>query len=85
MPMIFLGKVLGGSMEIECPECGGTGRCEYERHVVDYERGGYIDGYFDDCDECGGTGEIKVDIEQDEEDEEEVFIVVNLNNTGSIH
>ena len=34
---------------IPCPQCGGEGRVEYERPVVDYERGGYLEGYYDEC------------------------------------
>jgi len=41
-----------------CPECGGEGKVEYERAVVDWTRGGYLEGYMDDCEECNGTGEI---------------------------
>ena len=44
---------------IPCPQCGGEGRVEYERPVVDYERGGYLEGYYDECDECGGFGEVE--------------------------
>ena len=36
---------------IPCPQCGGEGRVEYERPVVDYERGGYLAGCYDECDE----------------------------------
>ena len=86
MPMIFLGKVLGGVMVIECPQCGGEGRCEYERGVVDWKHGGYLEAFMDECDECQGSGEVEIEVEEeDDEDEEELFVVVNLNNTGSIH
>ena len=50
---------------IQSPECGGEGRCEYERAIVDYERGGYLVGYYDDCEECRGSGEVELDIERD--------------------
>lgn len=41
-----------------CPECGGEGECEYERPVVDYTNGGYLEGYMDTCDTCDGEGYI---------------------------
>lgn len=41
-----------------CPECGGEGECEYERPVVDYTNGGYLEGYMDTCDTCEGEGYI---------------------------
>jgi len=73
-------------MVIECPQCGGSGRYEYEKAVVDWEHGGYLTGYFAECDECQGSGEIEIEVEEEDEDEdEELFIVVNLNNTGAIH
>ena len=37
---------------VVCPECGGEGRCEYERAVVDYMRGGDLEGYIDECEKC---------------------------------
>jgi DnaJ-class molecular chaperone len=46
---------------INCPECGGEGRCEYE-----YARPGSFDNpegsyeaYWADCENCGGRGEIE--------------------------
>ena len=66
--------------EIECPECGGEGRCEYEVAVVDYEHGGYLAGKMMECQLCEGYGEITV-----EEEEDELDIIVQLENTGSIH
>ena len=33
-----------------CLECGGEGECEYERPVVDYTNGGYLEGYMDTVD-----------------------------------
>ena len=41
-----------------CPECGGEGECEYERPVVDWNNGGYLEGYMDTCDTCEGEGYI---------------------------
>tara|TARA_S200002703_G_scaffold153961_1_gene156128 strand:+ start:1367 stop:1534 length:168 start_codon:yes stop_codon:yes gene_type:complete len=41
-----------------CTECGGEGELEYERAVVDWIRGGYLEGYMNDCEKCNGTGEI---------------------------
>lgn len=42
-----------------CEECGGEGRLEYERPVVDWNNGGYLEGYMDDCHICDGTGEFE--------------------------
>jgi DnaJ-class molecular chaperone len=58
----------GISMMKPCPECGGEGRREYERPVIDYVNGGYLEGYMDTCDECGGYGEVEA--EEDEEEEQ---------------
>ena len=41
---------------IKCPECGGEGECEYERSVIDWNDGGYLEGYMDTCDTCEGEG-----------------------------
>jgi DnaJ-class molecular chaperone len=46
---------------IKCPECGGEGLCEYERAVVDWNDGGYLEGYTDTCDTCEGEGYIEDD------------------------
>lgn len=48
-----------------CPECGGEGMVEYERPVIDYVNGGYLEGYIDTCDTCQGDGEIELDYEKD--------------------
>ena len=48
-------------IDYECPECGGEGRLEYERAVVDWEHGGYLEGYMDECFRCDGYGEVKID------------------------
>ena len=45
-----------------CDECGGEGQVEYERSVVDWGSGGYLEGYMDDCDKCNGSGELEYDI-----------------------
>lgn len=39
-----------------CPECGGDGELEYERPVVDWMNGGYLEGYMDVCYNCSGDG-----------------------------
>jgi len=65
--------------EIECPECEGEGELEYEVAVVDYDHGGYLAGKFMDCERCGGNGYLVVD------EEDELQIIVQLDNTGSIH
>jgi|TARA_R100000995_G_scaffold82929_2_gene57704 DnaJ-class molecular chaperone len=41
-----------------CEECGGDGQVEYERPVVDFNRGGYLEGYMDNCEQCNGSGEV---------------------------
>lgn len=47
--------------EIECPECGGEGRCEYEVAVVDWKHGGYLTTEMATCETCDGWGEITVE------------------------
>lgn len=54
--------------QIECPECGGEGCCEYDKPVVDWNNGGYIDTEVATCEMCDGCGEIT--IEEDEDDDE---------------
>jgi DnaJ-class molecular chaperone len=51
---------------VNCPDCEGWGRREYDKPVVDYVNGGYIDVVWGICDSCEGSG----DIEEEEEDEE---------------
>lgn len=65
--------------EIECPECGGEGECEYEVSVVDYQHGGYLKGEVMTCQRCHGDGFIGAG------EEDELDILVQLDNTGSIH
>jgi DnaJ-class molecular chaperone len=48
-----------------CPECSGEGEVEFERAVVDWNHGGYIDGYMDTCPTCEGDGFVA--IEEDDE------------------
>lgn len=56
-------------MEIDCPECDGEGRCEYERAVPMSNSNpyGYLEGYWANCDNCGGTGIIEADLDDDDE------------------
>ena len=49
-------------MEVDCPECGGEGRCEYEEAVVDWDHGGYLKGVVKTCERCDGYGAIEVDM-----------------------
>ena len=42
-----------------CPDCDGEGRREYEKPVVDYVNGGFIDVVWDTCETCDGSGEVK--------------------------
>jgi DnaJ-class molecular chaperone len=51
-----------------CPECDGTGRCEYEKPVIDYMNGGFLDMVMDVCEECSGSGQVEDDGEEDEID-----------------
>jgi Ribonuclease G/E len=48
---------------ILCPECGGEGELEYERAVVDWNHGGYLEGYMDTCNHCDGEGYVESDDE----------------------
>ena len=50
---------------IDCPECGGEGRCEYEREVPMSNSNpyGYLEDYWAECDNCQGTGQIEADEE----------------------
>ena len=43
---------------IDCPVCEGAQVIEYERPVIDWQHGGYIEGYHDDCEYCKGAGEV---------------------------
>ena len=52
----------------QCPECDGTGQCEYEKPVVDYMNGGFLDMVMDVCEECDGSGRVDDDREEDEID-----------------
>jgi len=51
-------------MGVSCPDCEGWGCREYDRPVVDYINGGFIDVAWDTCETCDGSG----DIEQDEDE-----------------
>lgn len=67
---------------VTCPECDGEGRLEYEIAVPDFGayRGGELQGKIMDCEMCEGCGEVEVEIT-----EEELQIIVQLENSGSIH
>jgi DnaJ-class molecular chaperone len=63
-----MGKVKGLFMDkqeamIDCPECDGTGDCEYEREVPmsNSNPEGYLEDYWAKCVNCGGTGIIERD------------------------
>lgn len=49
-----------------CDECGGEGEAEYERAVVDWNNGGWLEAYTDVCDVCEGEGYVEADIEEEE-------------------
>ena len=49
-------------IDYECPLCDGAGRLEYERPVVDWVHGGYLEGYMDDCEKCDGAGEVQIEM-----------------------
>ena len=38
------------------PDCEGWGGREYDKPVVDYVNGGFIDGVWDTCENCDGSG-----------------------------
>lgn len=44
-----------------CDECGGEGEVEYERAVVDWNNGGWLEGYTDLCNVCEGEGYVNYD------------------------
>jgi DnaJ-class molecular chaperone len=52
--------------EIDCPECGGEGRVEYEFNVIDHIRGGEVVGLVRECRMCEGSGVIYVEPADDE-------------------
>lgn len=52
--------------QIECPECGGEGRREYEVPVVDWRHGGYLSSEWATCEMCFGLGEITVETDEDD-------------------
>jgi len=57
------------NLDIDCPECDGEGRCEYERAVPMSNSNpyGYLEDYWADCENCGGTGIIEDDLDDDDE------------------
>jgi DnaJ-class molecular chaperone len=69
--MSKIGNYVVGLQEamIDCPECDGEGRCEYERAVPMSNSNpyGYLEGYWAECENCGGTGIIEADLEDDDE------------------
>ena len=48
-------------MEVDCPECDGQGRCEYEEAVIDWDHGGYLKGVVKTCQKCFGIGVIEAE------------------------
>mgnify|MGYP007073331746 CR=1 FL=1 len=50
---------------VTCKECCGDGEVEYDHYVVDWDRGGYIDGRIETCEVCGGDGYVEADIEEE--------------------
>ena len=70
--MSKIGNYVVGLQEamIDCPECSGTGECEYEyaRKGSFDNPEGYLEDYWADCENCGGTGIIEVDVEDDEDE-----------------
>ena len=57
------------NLDIDCPECDGEGRCEYERAVPMSNSNpyGYLEDYWATCENCGGTGIIEDDLDDDDE------------------
>lgn len=52
---------------VNCPECDGHGRCEYERAVPMSNSNpyGYLEDYWAECENCHGYGEVLADEEED--------------------
>ena len=75
-------ELLDGVAIIVCPDCDGDGQVEYEVGEADWgaPRGGELVGRVMTCELCEGSGELEVEIEEDE-----MQIIVQLENTGSIH
>ena len=56
-------------MKVDCPECAGKGKAEYERFVVVGPTGGYYEDFWNECENCNGSGSIEVDEEDLEEED----------------
>jgi|GEM_PF-1177926 hypothetical protein len=50
---------------MKCKLCDGSGEAYYEKPVVDYQNGGFLDTVLMECDDCGGSGEVE---DEDEDD-----------------
>lgn len=65
----------GGPIEIECPDCGGSGFDPHEDNPFAQCHTCYGEGSIesDDCTRCGGIGEIDDDsfADQDEDEDED--------------
>jgi DnaJ-class molecular chaperone len=55
---------------VECPQCEGWGRCEYERAVpASFSNSyGYLEDFWDDCEVCDGLGQIEEELEEEDEE-----------------
>lgn len=56
--------------EVECPECLGDGRVEYDFNVIDQFRGGEIVSRVLTCRMCDGSGVIYVEGGLDDDKDE---------------
>lgn len=61
-------KLMPWEKEVECPECGGFGECEYEYGMPDPMawRGGELQDCTEECHECQGRGVVIVEREESE-------------------
>lgn len=80
--MTSSGKQSPGMVWVECPLCEGSGELVYEVGESDFgaPRGGELIAKSGVCSLCDGDGEIEV-----EDDEEEMEIIVQLDNSGALH
>lgn len=54
----YYGGLVIDQAAIVCPECGGSGKLDYDEPVPDYQHGGYLSSMEGDCFHCDGFGYI---------------------------